>query len=110
MPDEALTEVAKQAPYAAAFLLLTIVYLMMLWKFILAANERMDSAEIRHSREREAQESRWLNRVGAISEDCHEAQERASLAITNLAAAEVQVATSMAGMNAKMDILVREGR
>jgi len=110
MPDDALLEIAKQAPYAAAFIGLTISYLLMIWKFIHLAVERIDAAEVRHARERELQEQRWLSRVSNIADDCHEAQGRASVAITNLAAAEAQVASSLAGMNAKMDILVREGR
>jgi len=110
IPDDAIAEIARQAPYAAALLVLSIGYCFMLWKFIQAANERMDSTESRHSEDRKAQEDRWLNRVNDISGQCHEAQDRASKAIEKMASSSASMATSMSALDSKLDTVISIAR
>lgn len=107
MPEEALTEIAKQAPYAAMFLIFTAANAWFLWRLIHNFNDRMDKTQARHSEEREAQEARWIERVQDISLDCHATQTQATVAIERLADSNQGVAKSMAAMSAKMDVAIQ---
>ncbi len=101
-----MAAIARQAPYAAALLILSVGYAWMLWKFIEAANARMDRTESRHTQDRQAQEDRWLNRVQNISVECHDAQDRASIAIEKMAISTHETATAVVSLNTKLDTIV----
>ncbi len=107
MPDAAIAEIAKQAPYAAMFLIFTCINGWVLWRLIHNFNDRMDTTEVRHSKERETQEQRWIDRVASISMECHETQAQASEALERLATSNQGLATSMAGMTAKLDTAIQ---
>ena len=110
MPDAAIAEIAKQAPYAAMFLIFTAANAWFLWRLIQNFNGRMDGVERRHSEERQAQEDRWIDRVQHISIDCHATQAQATLAIEKLADSNQDVARSMTGMSAKIDTAIHIAR
>ena len=110
MPDAAIAEIAKQAPYAAMFLIFTAANGWFMWRLIHNFNDRMEVSEKRHSIEREAQENRWIDRVENISVDCHATQAQATVAIERLADSNQGVARSMAAMSAKLDTAIQIAR
>jgi len=110
VPDDAMAAIARQAPYAAALLILSVGYCWTLWKFLESANKRMDQTEVRHSEDRQTQEERWLNRVQDISGECHEAQDRASLAIEKMATSSADMAKSMTALDSKLDTVIAIAR
>ncbi len=106
LPDEAVAEIARQAPYAAALLVLSVGYGFMLWKFIESANKRMDQTEVRHTNDRQTQEDRWMSRVQDISVDCHSAQDRASIAIERMSTSAHETSIAVVSLNTKLDTIV----
>ncbi len=97
--DDAVSTIAEEAPYIAAILILSAGHLWVLYKTIHA-----------HVRARESQEDRWIERVQVIAGDCHGAQDRASRAIEKLSESEKEIATSLSGLNVKVDTVISLAR